>query len=372
MKNSILIKLSISLIILLSVGFSCQQKKSVQSKDTNDQGTEKLAPEKISFVSPKNGDVIKIGNAVKLQVQVLDTTAKPDSVQFLVDAIRVASLKKIDEPFKWTFQECKVGDHVISSIVYFSSGSKEQSNIEVKVYPAKQPILYGYKIISTYHHDDKAYTQGLLYDNGELIESTGLKGQSSLRRVKFQTGEILKLYNLPNDIFGEGIALFDNKILQISWQDQVAFLYDKPTFSLINKLSYPFKEGWGLTYDGKNLIMSDGSSNLYFLNKEDFTEISRVEVCDNKGPVQKLNELEYVDGEIWANIYYTDTIVRIDPKTGIILGKIDMSGLLKAEDQNAETNVLNGIAYDPSTKRIWVTGKNWPKLFQISIHQKDR
>ena len=371
MKKIILVKLFYLSIILLSVGFSCQQKRHAQSNKAQSQSTDN-GSQKLSFRSPQNGQIIRIGKSASLQVQYLDTLNTPDSVQFLVDANRIGSVKKYREPLTWNTQNTNAGSHIISAIAYFSSGSKEQNNIGIKLYPENQAPIYTYKVIGTYPHDRAAYTQGLLFDNGELIESTGINGQSSLRKVAYQTGEILKLYKLPDNVFGEGIASFDNKILQISWQEQVAFLYDKTTFALINKFSYPFKEGWGLTFDGTNLIMSDGSSNLYFLDKEYLTETSRVEVCDEHGPVDKLNELECINGEIWANVYYTDTIVRIDPKSGIIVGKIDMSGILRTEDRNAETNVLNGIAYDPQTKRIWVTGKNWPKLFQITIQQKGR
>lgn len=330
------------------------------------------SPQKLSFKSPQNGQVIKVGQSVTFKADYTDPAKSPDSVQFQLDAIRVGAVKQIDQTLSWEAPYIKTGSHVISAVAYFSGTAQEQVNIQVKLYPGKAATRYSYKIVKTYPHDKEAYTQGLIYDNGEMIESTGLKGKSSLRKVKFETGEILKFYRLPDDIFGEGIASFDGKIVQISWQEQVAFLYDKASFTLINKFSYPFKEGWGLTFDGTNLIMSDGSSNLYFLDKEYFSELNRIEVCDENGPVDKLNELEYIDGEVWANIYYTDTIVRIDPKTGTILGKIDMSGLLKPEDRNSETNVLNGIAYDPQTKRIWVTGKNWPKLFQITVQQKGR
>ena len=358
-------------VCFLLVGFSCQQTAKNHKNNPVVQDNDKAASQKLSFVSPVNGEVIKIGQEISFQVNYRDSII-PDSVQFLFDAVRIGSVRKTGEIFKWNPQIIKAGSHIISAIVYVGSEDKEQENIGLKFYPPKPAPTYTYHIVNTYPHDRTAYTQGLVYDKGDLLESTGLKGQSSLRRVKFQTGEILKSYKLPDDIFGEGIATYGNKIVQISWQDQVAFFYDKTSFELLNKINYPFKEGWGITFDGSNLIMSDGSANLYFLDKEYLTELSHVEVCDNHGPVEKLNELEYVDGEVWANVYYTDTIVRIDPKTGMIVGKIDMAGLLKPEDRREDTNVLNGIAYDPQTKRIWVTGKNWPKLFQITVQQKNR
>jgi glutamine cyclotransferase len=233
-------------------------------------------------------------------------------------------------------------------------------------------IYYTYKIVKAYPHDPSAYTQGLIFSDNYLFEGTGQYGQSTLRKVKLSSGEIMQVYNLPNEVFGEGIATFNDKIIQITWQEQVAFIFDKTSFRLLNKLYYPMKEGWGITFDGTYLIMSDGSANLYFLDKDYFTEVSRLEVCDNHGPVQRLNELEYIEGEVWANVYTTDTIVRINPKTGVITGKIDMSGLLKPEDRTSNVNVLNGIAYNSLTKQIFVTGKNWPKLFEINVFQKRR
>ena len=367
-----MVRLSYLFILLLLVVISCRENCSIQNSKGQSHKSENSLASKLSFKSPENGQVIRIGENVSLLAQYRDTVSMPDSVQFLVDAFRIGSLQKINKTITMSTANAKAGSHIISAIAYFSSGLREQVNVGVKFYPGNQAPIYTYKVVNTYPHNRDAYTQGLVFDKGELLESTGLKGKSSLRRVKYETGEILKSYKLPDDIFGEGIASYDNKILQISWQDQVAFLYDKATFALVNKLNYAFKEGWGLTFDGTDLIMSDGSANLYILDKEYLTEKGHLEVCDDRGPVEKLNELEYIDGEVWANVYYTDTIVRIDPKTGIILGKIDLTGLLKAEDHDAETNVLNGIAYNPQTKCIWVTGKNWPKLFQITVTQKGR
>jgi glutamine cyclotransferase len=359
-------------VIFLTVGFSCKQSAVNQKNNLGPQPDEGVEPHKLSIIEPQSNQIIRIGQYFPVKISYVDSAGSMDSLQFLLDALRIGALKSTNETFQWNTEYCKSGTHVISVIAFKAGNKKEQQNIPVRLFPEKAAPEYTYKIIATYPHDPTAYTQGLLYDNGDFIEGTGLKGQSSLRKVKIQTGEIIKSYKLPDDIFGEGVATYQDKIVQISWQDQVAFIYDKTTFTLLNKLSYPFKEGWGITYDNHNLIMSDGSSNIYFLDKDYLSETSHIEVCDNHGPVARLNELEYVDGEIWANIYYTDTIARIDPKTGIIIGKIDMSGLLKKEDRKEDTNVLNGIAYDPQAKRIWVTGKNWPKLFQISVLQKVR
>jgi glutamine cyclotransferase len=221
-----------------------------------------------------------------------------------------------------------------------------------------------------YPHDPNAYTQGLLFDGGFLYESTGLKGESSLRKVDLQTGKPENVTALPAEMFGEGLALVDDRLIQLTWKDQLAFVYQKSDFEPIDRISYPMREGWGLTFDGANLLMTDGTATLYVLDREYLSEVRRLEVCDNKGPVQQLNELEYINGELWANVYYTDDILRIDPKTGMVLGRINMTGLLNSSDKESNTDVLNGIAFDEKSGKIYVTGKNWPKLFEIKVLEK--
>jgi glutamine cyclotransferase len=360
-------------IIILSVGFSCRQtNKQQQVNNHNDSVSLETVKKNVFFTSPQNNQVYKSGQFVNIQIKLTDTTKRLDSILFFLDNKPFKTIKKITDPVSWNTADANVGLRTIGFIAYFPSKTEEQENIQVSLLPKNDPVLYSYQVINTYPHDSKAYTQGLIFNNGFLYEGTGLYGQSSLRKETLNTGEVLQIYNLPNEIFGEGITTFDNKIIQISWKEQTAFLFDKNTFNLLNKFNYPIKEGWGITFDGKNLIMSDGSEKLYFLDKDYFTEVKHLEVCDNHGFVTRLNELEYIEGEIWANVYTTDTIVRINPKTGAITGKIDMTKLLKARDRSQNTEVLNGIAYDPQTKRTFVTGKNWPKLFEIKVQQKSR
>lgn len=360
-----MIKFRYILFAFLWLGISCHQVSKLKERKN------KVAS-KLIFESPVNEQIIRIGENITLQIHDYDTIAPMDSVQFSIDGVHCGSIKRGNETLTMSTENAKSGTHTISALAYFSSGITEHQSIAVRFYPGTKPKIYTYQVVQTYPHDKKAYTQGLLFDDGQLVESTGIKRESSLRRVKYETGEVVNYYKLPDNVFGEGVASIDNKLVQISWLDQVAFVYDKQTLTLTSRLKFPYKEGWGLTGNGRNLIMSDGSSHLYFLEKENLSEIGRIEVCDNLGPVDELNELEYIDGEIWANIYNSDTIVRINPETGVILGKIDLNGLLSSSDRTIETNVLNGIAYDPETKRIWVTGKNWPKLFQITVKQKDQ
>ncbi|UCG26632.1 MAG: glutaminyl-peptide cyclotransferase, partial [Bacteroidales bacterium] len=218
-------------------------------------------------------------------------------------------------------------------------------------------------------HDISAYTQGLVYEDGFIYESTGQRGESTLRKVKLETGELIESLNLPPDLFGEGACIFGDKIIQLTWTSKTGFVYDKNTFRILNRIIYS-TQGWGLTTNGEQLIMSDGSHIIYFLDPDYFTELSRIEVFDNERAVNNLNELEFIDGKIYANVYQSDLIVIIDPLTGKVLSRIDLQGLLSPEDRHDRIDVLNGIAYDAENKRLFVTGKRWPKLFEIQLVKK--
>jgi len=206
----------------------------------------------------------------------------------------------------------------------------------------------------------------LVFEDGVLYEGTGLNGRSTLRRVKLETGEVLQIHELPAQFFGEGVTVYGNDIIQLTWQSHVGFVYDRDSFELLQEFNYS-TQGWGITHDGERLIMSDGTATLYFLDPETFEEIGRVGVYDNDGSVNRLNELEYVQGEIYANVWQTNCIARIDPQTGQVVGWIELKGLLTPEDRGEPVDVLNGIAYDAENARLFVTGKLWPKLFEIEL-----
>lgn len=232
--------------------------------------------------------------------------------------------------------------------------------------PPQAPV-YGYTVVRAYPHDHEAFTQGLAFDDqGALYESTGQRGQSSLRRVELSSGAVLQRHDLPAALFGEGLTVFGDRIIQLTWQAGRAFVYDKTSFDLLGEFTYR-TEGWGLTHDGRRLIMSDGTATLSFRHPDTFAETARLTVRDHRGPVIRLNELEYVGGEILANIWQADRIARIDPHTGHVTGWIDLSGLLQPDDRRRPVDVLNGIAYDARTNRLFVTGKWWPRLFEISL-----
>lgn len=231
--------------------------------------------------------------------------------------------------------------------------------------PEGTPV-YGYEVINTYPHDRTAFTEGLVFDDGVLYEGTGLYGESTLRKVKLETGEVLKEYHLSDQFFGEGVTLWDDTLIQLTWRSGAGFVYDKTSFLLLEEFTYP-TEGWGITHDGKRLIMSDGTATLHFWDTDTFEEIERIEVHDNGVPVTSLNELEYVNGEVYANVWQTNRIARVSPETGQVVGWIDLEGLLSEEDFVHPVDVLNGIAYDAEHDRLFVTGKYWPKLFEIKL-----
>lgn len=226
------------------------------------------------------------------------------------------------------------------------------------------PMHYTYDVVAAYPHDKNAFTQGLVFEDGVLYESTGLYNYSTLRRVELETGKILQLYSLPNQFFGEGITIFNDRIIQLTWQSNKGFVYDKNSFDLLQEFDYP-TEGWGLTCDGNQLIMSDGTATLRFLDPKTFEATGQIEVHDNV-PVTRLNELEYIRGEIYANIWQEDKIVIINPQTGQVNGWIDLSGMQDLENRDA-SDVLNGIAYDAQENRLFVTGKRWSQLFEIKL-----
>lgn len=235
------------------------------------------------------------------------------------------------------------------------------------VFPWQSTLpVWNVRVIASYPHDPAAFSQGLVIANGQLYEGTGQYGHSSLRKVSLTTGEIERQIPLSREYFGEGIAVLGDKLYQLTWKERLALVYDIESLRPVGSFRYT-GEGWGLTTDGQELILSDGSAILRFLNPETFEVTRRVEVKDGRRRVDKLNELEFVDGEILANLWYSDRIARISPKTGQVLGWIDASGLYPAATRPSREHVLNGIAYDADAKRLYLTGKNWPRLYHVEL-----
>jgi len=233
----------------------------------------------------------------------------------------------------------------------------------------KAQAVDSYRVVKAYPHDSQAFTQGLIYLDGHLYESTGLNGRSTLREVDLESGRVLKEISLPQQYFAEGLTNWGSTLIQLTWKKNVAFVYDRATFRLLKTFHYPW-EGWGLTQDGKHLIMSDGSETIHFLDPDTFKQERKIRVTDRGKPVQNLNELEYIHGEIYANVWMSNRIARISPSTGKVLSWIDLSGILPSVEVTGEGAVLNGIAYDAAHNRLFVTGKLWPRLFQIQVVKK--
>jgi len=236
------------------------------------------------------------------------------------------------------------------------------------VVPTDTIVYYTYNVITSYPHDPQAFTQGLVYLDGEWYEGTGLNGRSSLRRVAFESGEVLQQVDLPERYFGEGIVVFGEKIYQLTWQSRIGFVYDKTTFEELQDFTYE-TQGWGFTHDGERLIMSDGTANIYFMDPESLEVIDQISVADDRGPVVRLNELEYIDGQIYANVWQTDRIAIIDPVSGRVTAWIDLSDIFDPQEHShvGPYDVLNGIAYDAENERLFVTGKLWPRIFEIEL-----
>lgn len=233
-------------------------------------------------------------------------------------------------------------------------------------------MIYDYTVINTYPHDPNAFTQGLVYLDGIFYEGTGLYGRSSLRKVALDTGQVLQQHDLDETFFGEGIAVLGDEIYQLTWQNGVGFIYDRETFAEKRRFSYT-TEGWGLTHDGEHLIMSDGTPIIYFRDPATLEEVRRITVTVSGEPVMRLNELEYIDGKILANVWQTDYMLRIDPATGVVDGIYDFTGLLAQAPPSTSTtapDVLNGVAYDRENDRFFVTGKLWPALFEVELHPR--
>lgn len=233
----------------------------------------------------------------------------------------------------------------------------------------EKPKNYGYEVVNSWPHDKDAFTQGLVFHDGALLESTGQNGLSTLRRVELKTGKVLKKIDVPRQYFAEGVTLFGGKIYQLTWQHEKGFVYDTENFRQVGEFRYD-GEGWGLTQDGESLILSDGTSQLRFIDPQTFEVRRSVTVRDGGQAVRELNELEYVKGEIWANVWHKDRVARIDPRTGNVVGWIELRGLLAPGDVKDPEAVLNGIAYDEAGDRLFVTGKLWPKLFEIRLKEK--
>lgn len=362
--------LSTSFILFIAWTISCSGRPGGYKGTTSKPATPEAGDYPVlmmKMLSPEENAEYKLKEPVRVSVAPDRDQKSFDSVKVFFDGKAVTTMRS--EPW-----ECSVpsgmttmtGRKSVKAVAYSKSKIQTLTRFVI-IYSDVKPKRYSYRLVHTYPHDPEAFTQGLFYDEGVLFEGTGQEAGSSLREVELETGKVLRQHNLDPSLFGEGITLYRNRIYQVTWTNKVGFVYDKSTFSVINKIFYP-TQGWGLATMNDMIVMSDGTNILYFYEPEMFTAVSRLEVYDNERQVDQLNELEYIEGEIWANIWQSDQIARIDPVSGKVNSYIDLSAIFpEAARRENNADVLNGIAYDLQGKRIFVTGKRWPKLYEIRI-----
>ncbi len=291
---------------------------------------------------------------------------KIDKIDFIINGKSVVAAK-LDKGFALDIKNEKLGYHYVKSIVYFD-GTTELDSTRIEIVSDFEPKLLSYTIVNTYPHDTEAYTQGLEFYNGILYEGTGQRGSSTLRKTNYRTGKVDLKVDLDTRYFGEGITFLNDKVYQLTWEESTALVYDAKTLQKIKELPYSKKmEGWGLTNDGKHLYQSDGSEKIYKLDAENLNVIDYINVYSKDIKVKELNELEWVDGKIYSNVYQKNVIVVINPTTGSIEGVLNLAELENKTTPLPNRNVLNGIAYNSNSKTFFVTGKNWDKMFEIKI-----
>jgi glutaminyl-peptide cyclotransferase len=349
---------------------SCQNGNKLSTGQNNTKNAAEAKPDVIELIRPFSGSKFISGDKILLHVRRTCDTIRVDSIKIIAGSKYLSTLKGIDSMITLNTHDFKVGPLDIHTEAFTNRGRFVSSTALVTILSDIKPAEFSYKVIKTYPHSRNAYVQGLIYDNGSFYESNGEYGNSSLQKIDLLTGEVQKSISVDRSVFAEGIALYKNQIYQLSWREQTCFIYDKVTFALLRKIKYEISQGWGLEFDGNNFLMTDGSNNIYFMDPDNFSQVDQIEVFDNLGPVDSLNELEMINGQLYANVYYKNFVVIIDLKTGKVVGKIDFSGLLPKSEYDESTNVLNGIAWNPANGHLFITGKNWPELFEVELIRK--
>lgn len=304
-----------------------------------------------------------------VSIAILNPNSKEiDSVAYFVNDKKVGSTKGA-EKFKFELKDQKLGYQYLKATVYFGSDSSDATK-RIELVSSVEPKLLKYKVVNTYPHDTKAFTEGLEFHDDVLFESTGQKGDSYIRSVDYKTGKVIKQVDLDKQYFGEGITFINGKLFQLTWQEKTGFIYDAKTLKLEKTFTYDKEiEGWGMTNDGKYIYRSDGTEKIWRMDPETQKLIDYVNVYSGTSKIKVLNELEYINGKIYANVWQKDAIAVINPATGAVEGILNMSDLRKSMKDITSEDVLNGIAYNPKTKTIFVTGKNWSKLFEITVSE---
>lgn len=323
-------------------------------------------------LSPESGTSYKAGDVVNVKVG-YPATLKLDSIVYMLDSVKLAS-KTDSSAITFKTDTMPLGVRVITAKVYQGGKSQDASN-NIVLMAAKAPEEMTYTVVKKYPHDITAYTEGLLYQDGYLYESTGDTGHSELRKVDLQTGKVVQRQKIDAKYFGEGSAIVGDKIVMMTYRDKIGFVFDKNTFKLLKTFNNNVGvEGWGMANDGKKLYLDDSTNRIWFLDKNDYHQTGYIDVYDDKGPISEVNELEYIDGKLYSNVYTRDTILVINPKTGAVLQRVNMANLWpnsqRPDNFDYTNNVLNGIAWDAKGKRLFVTGKRWPYVYEVKFIKK--
>jgi len=350
-----------SIFIVLSVfisSFSCSNKANRSRKPAIHINVESVN-KKIVY-----GDDITIGISVKMKDGELKET------NIYVDSVLVTSNNNAE--FSYSLKGYKnLGKHTIKAEAVKTDGVTGTYFKTFEVFSDIVPEKYGYQVVQTYPHNETSFTEGLEFHDGFLYESTGENGKSFIHKINLKTGQPVKSVKLADRYFGEGITIFGNKIYQLTYKTKVGFIYNLENMALVDSFHFESAEGWGMTHDEKYLIMDDGTATLTYLDPSTLKPVKKVQVYDDKDAMIYINELEYSEGYIYANIWTTNLIAKIDPQTGKVLAKIDLDGILSMTNSSKQVDVLNGIAIDPATKKMYVTGKYYPKLFEIKLVKKE-
>lgn len=348
-KSIFLNTLIFSLLVI-----SCRQEKTKNNSSSY-------------FLSPETGTVVKAGESIDLKMKYADDTSV-DSVQYYIDTLKVG-VKNDTAQLNISTKDLPLGSRLLTAKIY-RDGTVDEVTSNIVLISSMTPDSYSYKIIKTYPHSTTSYVEGLEFHDGVFYESAGDYGHSSLRKVSLQ-GKVLQQQDVDKKYFAEGITVIGDKIIQLTYREKVGFEYDKATFKLLKTFPYNHaNEGWGLTFDGETVYNTDGSNTIHKLDKNTYLPKGAIEVYDDKGPVTQLNELEWIDGKLYANIYTSELIAIINPQTGAVEAYLNMMGLPHAPVEDPQQDVLNGIAYDTVGKRLFVTGKKWDKMFQIEVVTK--
>lgn len=343
--------------------------KSDAGKAPANETDSRPAKRLIEVLAPADNSSVSCADKILFSVAPAAGQLKVDSVQVWVGSALAETIFDLPSTVELK-HDANPGRMSVRAVAWSQASKPQTVTLFVNLLSDITPVSYRFRVVKSYPHDRKAYTQGLVYHNGFFYEGTGQQGESSLRKVDPETGKVLSQVNLDGSLFGEGVALLGDRIYQLTWTSKVGFVYEMETLRQINRIYYQ-TQGWGLATIGDSLVMSDGTNVIWFLDP-DFNVLSSVDVWDNKGMVDNLNELEMIDGELWANIWQTDRIARIDPVTGKVLGYVELNNLLPREERTPATDVLNGIAWDAEGRRLFVTGKYWPRLYEITVSPATR